>query len=414
MSITKGIFVNLRRNKLKMDELTHYSEQRLSKTGTNFNRYIINEIDWSDNLFSIEGARGSGKTTFLLQYLKQQLKPAQRLYLSLDHMYFQSNNLYSVLEWAATNNIKTVVIDEVHKYPNWSVEIKNIHDLYDELQIIFTGSALLEIQKAKADLSRRAVNYRLDTMSFREFLEFDQNIKIEPLSLENILNDHSDIAQEIKKQTEVPLVHFKRYLKFGAYPYYKINENNYHHRLMNTFNLVLETDVPAVENITYTSIQKMKRLLAFIAQSVPFKPNIAKLAELTSSKRDTVLQHLLISERARVLNLLRPADSMPTHLKKPDKIYLENPNIAWALTFDRDPDIGNLRESFFYSQLTHQHSVHVSKAHDFLIDKKYDFEIGGQGKSLKNLNAKNEFYALDNIEIGTRNRIPLYLFGLMY
>ena len=397
-----------------IEELITYSEQRLAKTNNTFNRYITQEIDWSDNLFSIEGARGSGKTTFLLQYLKQNLKPKHRLYISLDHLYFQSNNLYSVLEWAATNDIKSVVIDEVHKYPNWSIEIKNIHDLYDELQVIFTGSALLEIQNAKADLSRRAVNYRLDTMSFREFLEFDKNIKTETFSLPEILKSHAEISQEIKKLTEAPLVHFQRYLKFGAYPYYKINENNYHHRLMNTFNLVLETDVPAIENITYTSVLKMKRLLAFVAQSVPFKPNITKLAELTESKRDTVLQHLLILERARILNLLRPADSTPTNLKKPEKIFLENPNIAHALTFDKAPDIGNQRESFFYSQLSHEHTVHASKENDFLIDKKYDFEVGGKGKSSQKLKKKNEFYALDNLEFGVRNRIPLYLFGLMY
>jgi predicted AAA+ superfamily ATPase len=397
-----------------MEELISYSEQRLAKTDLSFSRYIANEIDWKDNLFSIEGARGSGKTTFLLQHLKKNHLPENRLYISLDHMYFQSNNLYTVLKWAATNNIKSIVVDEVHKYPNWSIEIKNIHDLYDDLQIIFTGSALLEIQKAKADLSRRAVNYRLDTMSFREFLEFDKNIKVDTYTLADIIKSHSEIAQEIKKQTEAPLVHFQRYLKFGAYPYYKINENNYHHRLMNTFNLVLETDVPAIENITYTSVLKMKRLLAFIAQSVPFKPNITKLAELTASKRDTVLQHLLILERARILNLLRPADATPTHLKKPEKIFLENPNIAHALTFDKAPDIGNLRESFFYSQLSHKHQVNASQVHDFLIDKKYDFEIGGRGKSMQKLNKKNECYALDNLEFGTGNRIPLFLFGLMY
>lgn len=396
------------------NELITYSERRILKMNLDFERNLAMDIDWSDNLFSIEGARGCGKTTFLLQHLLKNHQPNHRLYLSLDHLYFQNNNLYDVLEWAATNLIKCVVLDEVHKYPNWSIEIKNIHDLYDNLQIIFTGSALLEINQAKADLSRRAVNYTLPSMSFREFLEFDKKIKLPSYSLNDLIENHQEIALHVKEKTEAPLVHFQRFLKFGAYPYYQLNEENYHHRLMNTFTLVLETDVPAVEHITYTTVLKMKRLLAFIADSVPFKPNITKLASITETKRDRVLGFLRILERARVVNLLRPADVTPSHLKKPEKIYLENPNIAWALKGDATPDIGNLRESYFYSQLSKLHRVNASKKHDFLIDETYDFEVGGKGKSLGKLNQENEYYALDNLEIGSMNRIPLYLFGLLY
>lgn len=398
-----------------MEELTEISEKLIAAAGENpFSRTDIPVIDWSDRLIALKGARGTGKTTLLLQYIHKHVKSDQRLYISLDHLYFQSNTLYATGKNAVNNGIRTLIIDEVHKYPNWSVEIKNLYDFHKELQIIFTGSSALEIFKAQADLSRRAVMYTLPVMSFREFLLLDKRISIEPVKLETLLTRHTALATELSKTIGAPIKEFKRYLKLGCYPFYRENESNFHARLMQTINLVLETDIAAITNIPYNSIYKLKKLLAFIADSVPFKPNISSLSEKIEAKRDTTLLYLDYLRKARTIHLLAASGKSMGPMSKPEKIYLDNPNLCYSLTLD-NPDTGNLRETFFLSQLSYKHKITAAATGDFVIDGKYTFEIGGRSKTGKQVkNVKNSFVVADDAVIGHGKHIPLWLFGLLY
>lgn len=397
-----------------MEELFDVSERRIAKSAGTFTRVDIPGIDWSDRLIAVKGARGTGKTTMLLQYLHQHVPKEKRLYISLDHLYFQSNTLYDTGKRASQEGVRTMVIDEVHKYPNWSVEIKNLYDFYDELQIIFTGSSALEIFRGQGDLSRRAVLYNLPVMSFREFLALDQRINIQPISLDDLLKEHTSIAEELNRKIDLPLKQFRRYLSLGCYPYYRENEGNYHTRLMQTVNLVLETDIAAVTNIPYNSVYKLKKLLAFIADSVPFKPNIVTLSEKIATNRATTVLYLDYLRKARTIHLLNAAGKNLGPMSKPDKIYLDNPNMGYAFTFEK-PDTGNLRETFFLSQVYYQHEVNSSESGDFFVNNKYTFEVGGKNKKGRQVkNVKNSYVVADDALIGRGKHIPLWLFGFLY
>jgi predicted AAA+ superfamily ATPase len=376
---------------------------------------LYSQIDWESRLIGITGARGTGKTTILLQYAKLQFANMRNkaLYVTLDHIWFANNSLFDLGEEFVRNGGEVLLIDEVHKYKTWATEIKNLYDFFPQLKIVFTGSSMLEIYRGNADLSRRAVHYVLHGMSFREFILYDKQVEFPAFPLEKIFENHIELAGEVNEKIKaIPI--FKTYLESGFYPYYKIEKKHYHTQLLNTVNAVLEVDLPAVEAIEPFSIQKIKKLLLVIADKVPFTPNIAELAALIGVNRNYLLNFLNILEKAQLISLLRQDVSGMRTLAKPEKIYLNNTNINFALAGDKT-DIGNIRETFFFNQLQAVSTVTSALQGDFKINDKYLFEVGGKNKGHEQIMGQsNAYLVLDNVEYGYNNKIPLWLFGFLY
>ena len=398
-----------------MENLFKMFYQLLSRTDLAFIRYLYPKIRWNNRLIGITGARGTGKTTILLQYIKRNFgnAPKEILYVSLDNIWFSNNRLIDLISDFDKMGGKYLFLDEVHKYGNWSQEIKNAYDNFPDLKIVFTGSSMLEIYKGNADLSRRAVHYELHGMSFREFINYDQNIEFETFTLEDILQNHIEIASAINKRIK-PLPLFHRYLKEGYYPYYKEDSEIYGERLLHTVNVILETDLPSIENIEIHTMKKIKQLLFVIAQRVPFSPNISELATILETSRKSLLNFLTTLEKAHLINLLQQNTSRLKILAKPEKIYLNNTNLACALETEK-PDTGNLRETFFFNQLKAVSDITSAHKADFTVNNRYIFEVGGKNKGHEQImGLENAYLALDHQEYGFGNKIPLWLFGMLY
>ncbi|MCH7402102.1 ATP-binding protein [Belliella kenyensis] len=370
----------------------------------------MKKIKWDQRLIGITGARGVGKTTLLLQYLSEKYQNNRNasLYVSLDHIWFSKNTLLDLADQFSKSGGIVLVLDEVHKYPNWSREIKNINDFYPELQIIFTGSSLLEILNSAADLSRRAVMYALKGLSFREFLNYDQGFDFPIVSLETIFKDHLRISEEIISEAK-PLKFWNDYLSHGYYPFYKEFGDLYHQQVRSIVNLILEVELPMLRKVEVAYIPKIKQLLAIIADSVPFTPNISKLSEKIGINRTTLLTYLHFLEECGLIYGLHQNAEGVSLLQKPEKIYLNNPNLAFAL--GSNVDVGNVRETFFLNQLSTEHQLSLPRNSDFQIDKSWVVEVGGKNKKS---NPNCDIYAIDNIEYGLDKRIPLWLFGFLY
>jgi uncharacterized protein len=396
-----------------MEELLFEFQQKTAQLSLSFKRYLINDIDLKNRLIAIKGARGSGKTTLLLQIAKQKLDLNKTLYVSLDHIYFFENKLYYLAKEFSDYGGKNFLLDEVHKYPNWSREIKLIYDNFPSLNVIFTSSSMLEIYKAESDLSRRAISYNLKELSFREFIALEMGIELPVKAFEDIIENHNQIAT-VLLQTIKPLPLFSKYLKIGAYPYFKESEENYNQKLLNTINLIIEIDINAVEDLNYETLVKLKKLLITIATSAPFTPNITKLSEKVGVSRNTLIQAIKILDRAGlVIELYKDTTGIGV-LTKPEKLFLNNTNLMFALAKE-NTNIVNVRETFFLNQFRGVREINLSAVSDFIIDKKYTFEIGGKNKSKKQIaNLENAFVVKDSIEIGFGNNIPVWLFGLMY
>lgn len=398
-----------------MESLLATYKNRMEQADGQLVRYLMPQIHWEDRLSGIIGARGTGKTTLMLQYIKQNLDPAKAFYVSLDSLYFAKNRLVDLAHKLWQEGITYLFIDEVHKYPynTWAQELKNIYDSYPEVHTVFSGSSILKIYEGNADLSRRAVEYELFGLSFREFLSFEGIKKISPVSLEDLLKRHVEIASDITNGIKIiPL--FRNYLQSGYFPYYKEGLHTYKRKLINTVNAVLETDLPATENIEFASVQKLKRLLGIIAGLAPFAPNMSQLGNYVDIQRSNLPKSLLLLERARTLGLLRVSGKNLSPLSKPAKIYLDNPNLAFALG-NENTNIGNLRETFFYNQLRTISSVADAPKGDFTVNGQFVFEVGGRSKSFTQIaNIPNSYLAIDEVEIGLGNRIPLWMFGLLY
>lgn len=397
-----------------MQRLEEISNSRLKRTPLKFSRFLIDKIFWDDRLIGISGARGCGKTTLMLQYMKKYLKAGKEvLYISLDDIYFSENSLVYFAEEFEKNGGKYLFLDEVHKYSNWSQELKIIYDNLQDLKVVFTSSSALDIYRGAYDLSRRAMVYNLPGLSFREFIELKYNIKFDVFSLDDILNDNSETIWN-KLGSLKPLKLFNEYLKYGYYPFFTETFMNYYERLLTIINLVTETDLPSIFHIDYYSVQKIKKMLSIIARITPFTPNIQKLTEQTGTSRDTLLKFLFYLEKAEIVKWLGKDTFGINYLNKPDKLYLNNTNLMYALS-DTFPDKGNLRESFFLNQLSVKHKVTYPNKGDFLVDNKYIFEIGGKSKTSKQIaGLDNAFVAADDIEYRYKNTIPLWLFGFLY
>ncbi len=386
----------------------------ISATKTTYFRYLYKDIDWSNRLIGITGARGTGKTTMILQHIKSTFKDMNKaLYISLDNIYFTKNSLVDLAERFNAYSGTHLFIDEVHRYPNWSIEIKNIYDSFPDMNIVFTGSSILEIYKSNADLSRRAISYNLAGLSFREYLNFENNCDFKTYSLSEILENHLNIAAEITTRIKI-LPQIEEYLQRGVYPFYKENPASYHARLQSVVNTILENDLPSVEKVEYNTIIKIKKLLVILSSLVPYTPNIQSLSKEIESNRAQTIKYLGYLQRAGLIRLLDSEGKGMSRMTKPEKVFLDNTNILYSLC-DSNVNNGTIRETFFVNQTSAVHSVAVSKQGDFLLDGKFTFEVGGKGKSFKQIkDIENSYIAMADIETGFGNKIPLWLFGFLY
>ncbi len=381
-------------------------ETLLQNTTTDFKRYLYENVSWDSRMVGIIGARGVGKTTMILQHIKEKLDSKKALYVSADDMYFSENRLLDLADDFYKNAGEHLFIDEIHKYTDWSRELKNIYDSFPTLKVVFTGSSVLDILKGSADLSRRAIIYKLHGLSFREYLKFYHNYETEIYSLDQIINN------EVKLENiQHPLPFFNAYLKRGYYPFGIENEMNL--RLGQIIVQTLESDIPQYANLNVGTSRKLKRLLSIIAESVPFKPNFSKISEMINVSRNSLDDYFSYMEKAGLIGQLRNETSGIRGLGKVDKVYLDNTNIIFNLVGDKS-NVGNLRETFFFNQMRVENEVISSKKADFVIDN-YTFEIGGKNKQQNQINKDGKsFVVKDNIEYGYLNVIPLWAFGLNY
>lgn len=391
------------------------SARLVSSVGMAHVRYLFTVIDWSSRMVCIKGARGVGKTTLMLQYIKSNFQSGEKaIYFSLDDLWFTENRLIDLAEYHYLHGGTHLFVDEVHRYPydNWAQELKNIYDRYPGLSIVFTGSSLLQIDSSVADLSRRCVFYTLQGLSFREFLKFEGKGDFPAISLEDILNGHVGISADIASKTTI-IPAFEDYLHHGYYPFYKETVASYQLRLQQVITTILENDLPSVEKIEYISIKKMKRLLVIVSQMVPFTPNMTKVGESVEATRQSAIRMFQLLERAALIIMLYSCKDNMQQLAKPEKVYLDNTNLMYALS--SSADIGNIRETFFANQLKQGHEITFSGQGDFRIDDVYTFEVGGKTKTFGQIKGiANSYLAIDNVEYGTGNRIPLWLFGFIY
>jgi len=404
-----------------MESLFEVNNNLLSRTNTDFQRSLITRIDWTMPLIEIRGSRGVGKTTLMLQRAKQLHKKGEKVvYITLDSPQFYNLSLYEFADSFSKMGGNYMFIDEVHRYPakhkdsDWSLELKNIYDAFPDLKIVYSGSSILHLFKGKGDLSRRKATYILNGLSFREYLELYAKINLEIFELEDILNHHSKIAADILENMK-PLPHFKKYLKTGYYPFFRGNENVYFKQLQEIVNTIIDTDIPYLITVSYNAREQLKRLLGAIGTTVPYVPNLGKLADsVFISDQRTLLKYLLLLDEAQIISLIRSDSKGNKLLQKPDKILLGDSNLIYALGLNQN-EIGTIRESFFYDQLSAVGEISYSSTADFLVNDKYLFEVGGKNKRQKQIkNHEQAYLSTVDIEIGFGNKIPLWLFGLMY
>jgi predicted AAA+ superfamily ATPase len=396
-----------------MEQLFIEYRETLAALKPRFRRNFIDEIDWEEPLLFILGSRGVGKTTLILQYIKEKFgNSTSALYISMDDLALSNYTLLDLAKKHVQNGGTHLFVDEIHKYQNWSQELKNIRDKIKELKVVATGSSILNIQKGNADLSRRSVVYTLHGLSFREFLTIELKLQLPILSLTDILQNHETIVPQLLEQFK-PLQYFSAYLKHGYFPFYLEGTKNYHHKLGNVLNVVLEQDMALLDGVDLTKIPKIRKLIYLLSTQVPYQPNITKLAEALETDRITLLNYLNSLQRASVLTLARLKGKFYTQLTKPDKIYLQNTNLLYLS--QSQVNIGTLRETFFANQIGLKHQLTLAPKGDFVVNDTYTFEVGGPTKSFQQIaGIKNSYLAVDEIPLGINNKIPLWLFGFMY
>jgi predicted AAA+ superfamily ATPase len=390
-----------------MESLIKSFKDLLSLIPLDFKRYLYSEIVWGDRMIGIVGPRGVGKTTMLLQYIKENLDTNDTLYVQADDIYFANHTLLELAEEFSKNRGKYLFIDEIHKYPSWSQSLKSIYDYFPQMKIVFTGSSILDILKGSADLSRRALLYKLQGLSFREYLFFFHNISVETYSLQDILEHKTD-----NFPVRHPLPLFKEYLQRGYYPF-GINDSMFLHRLNQVIIQTLEVDIPIYANMNVVTGKKLGKLLKIISQSVPFKPNFTKIAGMLEASRNNINDYCYYMELAGLIMQLRDMGEGIGQLGKVDKVYLDNTNLIFALA-EQHQEIGNIRETVFFNQMRVKNEVFRSEKADFNIQN-MTFEVGGKSKNQEQIkNLKNAYIVKDDIEYGYQNIVPLWAFGLNY
>ena len=403
----KNICTFVSANLIIMDiSIESYSKEQISMVSLDFKRYMYRQIDWSLRLIGLTGPRGVGKSTLVLQHIKENREKQKSLYVSADHSFFTSHSLIELADEFVKNAGTHLYIDEIHKYENWSRELKQIYDTHPELYIVFTGSSILDIQKGEADLSRRAILYKMQGLSFREYLEFFHNKKVPVYSFEDILAEKVEL-----ENLKHPLPLFRHYLQNGYYPFAK--EGAFFSRLEQIISQTTEFDIPQFARMSFTTGRKLHRLLKIVSQTVPFKPEYTSLANELKASRNDIPDYLLLLERAEMIAQLRDDTGGMRGLGKTDKIYLDNTNMMYALV-ENNIDTGTLRETFFNNQVRVVKEVVSSKLSDFFVDE-YTFEVGGKNKKRKQIaDIPNSFLVKDDIEYMVERTIPLWMFGLMY
>jgi len=377
-----------------------------------YQRYFSNVVDFDDKMVGILGSRGVGKTTYILQYLKALDIPRQKkLYFSADSIILSNHSLYEIAEEFSRMGGEVLAIDEIHKYKNFEHELKEMYDFLD-LKIIFSGSSALQLEHKKADLSRRAVLYRVHGLSFREFLELKLGRAFPTYTLHEIIKNHIDIAYGLS-ETFKPFEYFKEYLQSGYFPYYFENPNSYGQKLEETVNTVIESDLPIIFNIEPQNIQKLKQLISLLCTSDPFELNLTKLSQKIGINRTTLYQYIYYLNMGNLLYSLKAKTKGDAIFIKPSKLYLNNPNLSFY--YCQNSVIGTIREEFFINMLRINHTLTYPTKGDFLVDDVYTFEVGGKNKGFEQIkNIPNSFVVADDIESGFGNKIPLWLFGFLY
>lgn len=387
---------------------------RLQSTPLDFHRYIYDSIDWTDRLVGIKGPKGVGKTTMMLQYIRSHFaNPDDALYVSLDNLWFQSHSLQDFVKYYYIHGGRHLFLDEVHYYPQWQTLFKNIYDTYPDLQIVYIGSSMLRLKSGEGDLSRRLLDYTMAGLSFREYLEYEGVASLPVMKLDELLRHHVSVAMDTK--AKIPSIQplFEQYLHHGYYPFYKVARTGFESRLQRVVNQVLEVDYPAIDEVTVSTIRKAKRMLMVLAEHVPQMPKMNALYAQLETDRVQGLKMLDALERAGLLALLTDKVKSLKVLSRPEKIFLNNTNLMYAL--GSKTNIGTIRETFFFNQVSQVCDVHYPAKGDFLVDDRYLFEVGGSGKTFEQIkDIENSFLAVDETEIGSRNRIPLWMFGLLY
>lgn len=387
--------------------LVNYMQNQLASTPVNFKRYMFENIDWESRMFGLVGPRGVGKTVLFLQYIKENWSKKKMFYVSADNSYFSNHTLVDLADEFSKEAGEHLFIDEVHKYENWSRELKQIYDTHPDMKISFTGSSVLEINKGEADLSRRAPIYKMQGLSFREYLVMFHGLNVPILELKDIIENKPFAIEGVSH----PLPLFKDYLQKGYYPF--ASDKQFDVIMNQTINLTMEVDIPQYANMNVSTARKLKKLLGIIAMSVPFKPIMDKISKMIGVSRNDIGDYFLYMKNAGMISQVRDATGGIMALGKVEKVYLDNTNIANVLG-EQATDIGNIRETFFFNQMRVKNKVFVSKTSDFEIDG-ITFEIGGKGKGKKQiLSTPNSYVVKDDIEFGSGDIIPLWLFGLNY
>lgn len=389
-----------------MERLYEYMQRQLASVSTDFHRYVYRDIAWENRMFGLVGPRGVGKTTLFLQRIKEAHSPQEALYVSADHMYFSTHSLYDTADQFVKNGGSYLFIDEVHKYPTWSRELKMMYDSFPKLHVYFTGSSVLDIEKGEADLSRRAPRYVLQGLSFREYLAIEHHIDVGAFSLEDILAHSVEVPV-----LEHPLPLFKEYLRRGYYPFG--SDADFDIELGQVITRTLEVDIPQYAGMTVATGRKLKQLMAVVSTLAPFKPNMVSLGSQIRVSRNNVEDYLGYMEKAGMIALLRTGARGIGALGKTEKVYLDNTNILYNLS-DGQEDVGSVRETFFFNQMRVKYRVVSSPIADFQIGDT-TFEVGGKSKGQRQIReADRGFVVKDDIEYGYGNVIPLWMFGLTY
>lgn len=389
-----------------MEQLQATFHKLLRETSTTFHRYMYDRINWDARMIGLMGPRGIGKTTLVLQHIKEQLAPNESLYVQAEDFYFASHRLTELADAFAKIGGKYLFIDEIHKYKDWSRELKLIYDYHKELHVVFTGSSVLDIAKGAFDLSRRALMYEMQGLSYREYLELFHDIKFPVCKLQQLLQQEVEIPNGF-----LPLQHFADYLQRGYYPFADGDINQY---IQQVVNATIETDIPQYADLSVSTARKLKRLLAIIAQSAPFKPNMSQIGGQLEVSRNNIADLCTYLEKAGLISQLRTSTNGIQGLGKVDKIYLDNPTLIYTLG-NQNVEIGTVRETFFFNQTRSLMPVTVSPISDFLIESKYTFEVGGKKKKQRQLqDIENGYVVKDDIETGYGNIIPLWMFGMLY
>lgn len=400
-----------------MESLIRRHLNRMQTVNLDFVRSLMERIDWNERLLMIKGQKGVGKTTLMTQRILKMFGPtntSEVLYVSMDNIYFSNHRLLDFIEQFHAQGGKYLFLDEVHKYNGWSLEVKNAYDEFTDMHFVLSGSSLMNLSDGEADLSRRCITYHMLGLSFREFLQMFHQKEFRQRKLEEILTDGNSICAEVNAQIR-PLPLFSEYLRYGYYPFLKEGQNNYYTRIENIVNTTIEVELPQLRKIDISNIRKLKSLLAILSSNVPFAIDTVKLSSMAELSRTTLLQYLHYLSEARLLQLLYSDVTSVKRLQKPDKLYLENPNLLHALA-PQTVNQGTEREVFFINQLSANHVVEYSKTSaNFSIDRQYTIEVGGRAKDGKQIaGVANSYIAAADEEYVLGNKVPLWLFGFLY